>query len=85
MCGLCVAKRQRAHGRASVYFIGALEGVGDDALKLLADVLTEEIAEVEDGRIVFLGEPRSALPFLGASDVARIAAWGLASYAIVLP
>ena len=68
-----------------IYLVRPGEGVGDDALKFLPDVLTKEIAEVEYRCVVFLGEPRSALALFGSTKVATIAAWRFATYTIVLP
>ena len=68
-----------------IYLIRPGEGVGDDALKLLPDVLTKEITKVEYRSIVFLGEPRSAFALFGMTKVATVTAWRFAANAVILP
>ena len=62
-----------------------VQGLGDDADKLVGDVVGEEVAEVHDGGVVFSGEPLLLFALAVAADVTIITSWNLFSGAIVLP
>jgi len=62
-----------------------VEGIGNDAAKLPADVLLKELFDVHDGGVVFAAEPSATLAFLGPSKIAGVAPGRLAPRAVVLP
>ena len=55
------AKRQKSAVLATEILV--VERVGNDTLKLFAEVICEEIANVHHRRIVFLGEPTATLTY----------------------
>ena len=62
-----------------------VQGLGDDADKLVGDVFGEEITEVHYRGVVFAREPRFLFALAIAADVAVVATRNLFSGAIVLP
>ena len=61
-----------------------VEGVGDDAAEVAAEVVGKELFQIHHGGVVFGGEPFAALAHFVAANIAGVSSWHLAACAVVL-